>query len=80
MKLHVIYHTSTSALSNSRIEKNGVTARHGHLSHIYVYFTPFLWSTLIETMLYSSIRVSVVLSTCNKSKSLWIYFILGYVT
>ena len=32
----------TSALSNSRMEKNGVTARYGHLSHIYFYFTPLL--------------------------------------
>ena len=40
-----------SALSNSQIEKNGVTARHGHLSHIYFYFTPLILSTLVGAVL-----------------------------
>ena len=64
----------TSALSNSRMEKNGVMARHGHLSHIYFYLTPFILSTLVGAMLCSSIRTSVVLSTCNKSTTIEVIF------
>ena len=79
MKLHVIYHTQPVHYQTFKSKKNGVTVRHGHLSRIYFYFTPFLWSTLVEAMLYSSIRVFVVLSICNKSTTLWIYFIPGYI-
>ena len=51
-------------------QKNGVMARHAHLSHIYFYFTPFILRTLVGAMLYSSIPVSLVLLTWNKSTTL----------
>ena len=49
-------------------------ARHDHLSHIYFYFPPFIISSLVVAMPYSSIHVSVVLPTCNKNTSLWNFF------